>query len=58
MVHMGVYSGVHHFLSAARAAGTPDSENAAKKMHERRVNNIYNKDVVIREDGHALMRCT
>jgi branched-chain amino acid transport system substrate-binding protein len=58
MVHMGVYSGVHHFRSADWAAGTPDSENAAKKMHERRVNDIYNKDVVIREDGHVLMRCT
>jgi branched-chain amino acid transport system substrate-binding protein len=54
MVQMGVYSGVHHFLTAVKAVGTTDSEVVAKKMRELRVNDIYNKDVEIREDGRVL----
>ncbi len=54
MVNMGVYSGVHHFLSAVKAAGTTDSEVVAKKMHEMPVNDIYNKDIKIRPDGRVL----
>ena len=54
MVHMGVYSGVYHFLAAAKAAGTTDSEVVARKMHEMRVNDVYNKDIQIREDGRVL----
>jgi branched-chain amino acid transport system substrate-binding protein len=54
MVNMGVYSGVTHFLRAVKEAGTTDSEVVAKKMHELRVNDIYNKDVEIRADGRVL----
>jgi branched-chain amino acid transport system substrate-binding protein len=54
MVQMGVYSGVNHFLKAVKAAGTTDSEAVAKKMHELRVDDIYNKDVEIRDDGRVL----
>jgi branched-chain amino acid transport system substrate-binding protein len=54
MVQMGVYSGVHHFLTAVKAAGTTDSEVVARKMRELRVNDVYNKDVEIREDGRVL----
>jgi branched-chain amino acid transport system substrate-binding protein len=54
MVHAGVYSGVHHYLAAVKAAGTKDSIVVAKKMHEMKVNDMYNKDVVIRPDGRVL----
>lgn len=54
MVNMGVYSGVHHFLSAVKASGSVDNTVVAKKMHELRVNDVYNKDVEIRPDGRVL----
>jgi branched-chain amino acid transport system substrate-binding protein len=54
MVQMGVYSGVTHFLKAVKEAGTTDNEAVAKKMHEMRVNDVYNKDVEIRVDGRVL----
>jgi branched-chain amino acid transport system substrate-binding protein len=54
MVQMGTYSGVHHFLSAVKAAGSTDSEVVAKKMRELRVNDAYNKEVEIRQDGRVL----
>lgn len=53
MVHMGVYSGVNHFLTAVKAVGSTDSELVAKKMHELRVNDVYNKNVEIRDDGRV-----
>lgn len=54
MVQAGVYSGVHHYLAAVKAAGTKDSEVVAKKMREMKVNDMYNKDVTIRPDGRVL----
>ncbi|MGD9837090.1 MAG: ABC transporter substrate-binding protein [Afipia sp.] len=54
MVQAGVYSGVHHYLAAVKAAGTKDPAVVAKKMHEMKVNDMYNKDVTIRPDGRVL----
>jgi branched-chain amino acid transport system substrate-binding protein len=54
MVQAGVYSGVHHYLAAVKAAGTKDSATVAKKMHELKVNDAYNKDVTVRPDGRVL----
>jgi branched-chain amino acid transport system substrate-binding protein len=54
MVQMGTYSGVHHYLSAVKAAGSTDSELVSNKMRELRVNDAYNKDVEIRPDGRVL----
>jgi branched-chain amino acid transport system substrate-binding protein len=54
MVQAGVYSGVHHYLAAVKEAGTKDPTVVAKKMHELKVNDMYNKDVVIRPDGRVL----
>jgi branched-chain amino acid transport system substrate-binding protein len=54
MVQAGVYSGVHHYLAAVKAAGTKDPTVVAKKMHEMKVNDMYNKDVTIRPDGRVL----
>jgi len=54
MVQAGVYSGVHHYLAAVKAAGTKDPTVVAKKMHEMKVNDMYNKDVAVRPDGRVL----
>jgi len=54
MVQAGVYSGVHHYLAAVKAAGTKEPAVVAKKMHEMKVNDMYNKDVTIRPDGRVL----
>lgn len=54
MVQAGVYSGVHHYLAAVKAAGTKDPAVVAKKMREMKVNDMYNKDVAIRPDGRVL----
>ncbi|QTL03397.1 ABC transporter substrate-binding protein [Aquabacter sp. L1I39] len=54
MIHAGVYSGVKHYLEAVKALGTKDGEKVAAKMHEMKVNDMYNKDVVIRPDGRVL----
>jgi branched-chain amino acid transport system substrate-binding protein len=54
MVQAGVYSGVHHYLAAVKAAGTTDPAIVAAKMHEMKVNDMYNKDVTIRPDGRVL----
>jgi branched-chain amino acid transport system substrate-binding protein len=54
MVQAGVYSGVHHYLAAVKAAGTKDPLTVAKKMHELKVNDAYNKDVTVRPDGRVL----
>ncbi len=54
MVQAGVYSGVHHYLAAVKAAGTTDPTVVAAKMHEMKVNDMYNKNVTIRPDGRVL----
>jgi branched-chain amino acid transport system substrate-binding protein len=54
MVQAGVYSGVHHYLAAVKAAGTTDPAIVAAKMREMKVNDMYNKDVTIRPDGRVL----
>ena len=54
MVQAGVYSGVHHYLAAVKTAGTKDPTIVARKMHEMKVNDMYNKDVTIRPDGRVL----
>ena len=54
MVQAGVYSGVHHYLAAVKAAGTKDTAAISKQMHEMKVNDMYNKDVAIRADGRVL----
>jgi branched-chain amino acid transport system substrate-binding protein len=54
MVQAGVYSGVRHYLAAVKAAGTKDTAAISKRMHEMKVNDMYNKDVAIRADGRVL----
>lgn len=54
MVQAGVYSAVHHYLAAVKAAGTKDPTVVAQKMREMKVNDMYNKNVTIRPDGRVL----
>jgi branched-chain amino acid transport system substrate-binding protein len=54
MIHAGVYSSVHHYLAAIKAAGTDDPKVVAAKMHEMPVNDMNNSNVTIRPDGRVL----
>lgn len=54
MIQAGLYAGVHHYLKAVKAAGTDEAKAVSAKMRELRVNDFYNKDVVVRTDGRAL----
>jgi branched-chain amino acid transport system substrate-binding protein len=54
MIHAGTYSGVLHYLRAAKAANSTDPKIIAAKMHEMPVNDMYNDDVRIRPDGRVL----
>ena len=42
------------FVSAVKAADSTDSEAVARKMRELRVNDAYNEEVEIRQDGRVL----
>jgi branched-chain amino acid transport system substrate-binding protein len=54
MIHAGTYSGVLHYLRAAKAANSTDPKIIAAQMHEMPVNDMYNADVRIRPDGRVL----
>jgi branched-chain amino acid transport system substrate-binding protein len=54
MLTAGTYASVLHYLEAVRAAGTDDGKAVAAKMRETRVNDFYNKDVEIRQDGRVM----
>ena len=54
MIHAGTYSGVLHYLRAAKAANSTDPKVIAAKMHEMPINDMYNDDVRIRPDGRVL----
>jgi len=54
MVQSMTYSGVLHWLKAAKAAGTLDGEKVAAKMHEMKVDDVFVHNAPIREDGRLL----
>ncbi len=54
MIHAGTYSGVLHYLRAAKAANSTDPKVIAAKMHEMPIDDMYNDDVRIRPDGRVL----
>jgi branched-chain amino acid transport system substrate-binding protein len=54
MIHAGTYSGILHYLRAAKAANSTDPKVIAAKMHEMPINDMYNDDVRIRPDGRVL----
>jgi branched-chain amino acid transport system substrate-binding protein len=52
--HAAVYTGVTHWLKAVREAGSTDAEAVAARMKAMPVNDMYNSDVRLREDGRTL----
>ncbi len=55
MNQAGVYAGVRHYVRAIQA-GSRDAKQAAAAMRALPVNDMYNEDVRIREDGRVLSR--
>ena len=54
LLHAGNYAAATHWLKAVKAAGSTDAEAVIAKMKATPVNDFYNTDVKIREDGRVL----
>jgi len=54
LLHAGNYCAVNHWMKCVKAAGTTDAEAIVAKMKATPVNDFYNKDVKIREDGRVM----
>jgi branched-chain amino acid transport system substrate-binding protein len=54
LLHAGSYCAATHWLKAVQAAGTTDAEAVVAKMKSTPVNDFYNTDVKVREDGRVL----
>ncbi len=56
MDQAAAYCSVRHFLRAAQAAGTTDGKQVAAAMRAMPVNDMYNENVGIRQDGRVLSK--
>ncbi|HEU0145270.1 MAG TPA: ABC transporter substrate-binding protein [Bradyrhizobium sp.] len=54
MTHAGVYSEVRHYLEAAKAAGTTDTQAVLAKMRATPVNDFFSHGGQIRADGRMV----
>lgn len=54
LITAGTYASVLHYLKAVEAAGTDEGKAVAAKMKEMPVNDFYNKNVRIRQDGRVM----
>jgi branched-chain amino acid transport system substrate-binding protein len=54
VLHAGNYSAVTHWLKCVQAAGTTDADAVVTKMKATPVNDMYNTNVKIREDGRVM----
>jgi len=54
LLHAGNYAAATHWLKCVKAAGTTDSDSVVAKMKATPVNDMYNSDVKIREDGRVM----
>ena len=54
VLHAGSYCAAYHWLKAVKAAGSTDAGAVAAKMKEIPVNDFYNDNVRIREDGRVM----
>ena len=54
LLHAGSYAAALHWLKAVKAAGTTDADAVVAKMKAIPVNDMYNNDVRIREDGRVM----
>lgn len=54
LLHAGSYCAATHWLKAVQAAGTTDADAVVAKMKATAVNDFYNTNVKIREDGRVM----
>jgi branched-chain amino acid transport system substrate-binding protein len=54
LLHAGSYCAAYHWLKAVKAAGSTDADAVVAKMKATPVNDFYNTDVKIREDGRVM----
>ena len=54
LLHAANYCAANHWLKSVKAAGTTDADAVVAKMKATPVNDFYNKDVKIREDGRVM----
>jgi branched-chain amino acid transport system substrate-binding protein len=54
LLHAGSYCAAYHWLKAVKAAGSTDADAVAAKMKATPVNDFYNDNVKIREDGRVM----
>ena len=54
LLHAGNYAAATHWLKAVKAAGTTDADTVVAQMKATPVNDMYNTDVKIREDGRVM----
>jgi branched-chain amino acid transport system substrate-binding protein len=54
LLHAGSYCAAYHWLKAVKAAGSTDADAVVAKMKETPVNDFYNDNVKIREDGRVM----
>ncbi len=54
LLHAGNYCAANHWLKCVKAAGSTDADTVVAKMKATPVNDFYNTDVKIREDGRVM----
>jgi branched-chain amino acid transport system substrate-binding protein len=54
LLHAGNYAAATHWLKAVKATGSTDADAVVAKMKATPVNDMYNIDVKIREDGRVM----
>jgi branched-chain amino acid transport system substrate-binding protein len=54
LLHAANYCATNHWLKAVKAAGTTDADAVVAQMKATPVNDFFNKDVKIREDGRVM----
>ncbi len=54
LLHAANYCAATHWLKAVKAAGTTDAGEVVAKMKSTPVNDMYNTDVKVREDGRVM----
>jgi len=54
LLHAGSYCAAYHWLKAVKAVGSTDSDAVVARMKQTPVNDFYNTNVKIREDGRVM----
>ena len=54
MVHAGSYSSTLQYLRAVQATGTDDARVVVDYLRKNRMNDLFHKNAVLREDGRVV----